>query len=168
MKKLMLLKTKKFHFIGIGGISMSALALMLKKSGFYVQGSNDVLNDEVKKMMNRKVRIFLGHSKNNVLGADGVVYSSAIHDDNPELVYARKNDLIIIKRAELLGLIAETYKMVIAVAGSHGKTTATAMIAEMFDRSGLKPTIHIGGKLNSLKSNYKIGNKRSSFNDKYR
>ncbi|MBR3885893.1 MAG: UDP-N-acetylmuramate--L-alanine ligase [Clostridia bacterium] len=160
MNELKLLKSKKFHFIGIGGISMSALALMLKKSGFYVQGSNDVLNDELKKLMKRKVRIFFGHSKSNVLGADVVVYSSAIHDDNPELMYARKNNLIIIKRAELLGIIAETYKTVIAVAGSHGKTTATAMIAEIFDRAGLKPTVHIGGKVNSFNSNYKIGNKK--------
>ena len=160
MNELKLLKSKKFHFIGIGGISMSALALMLKKNGFYVQGSDDNVNSEIKKLAKRKVRVFLGHNKNNILGADVVVYSSAIRSDNPELVYAKKNKLIILKRAELLGLLAETYKTVIAVAGSHGKTTATAMISEIFENAGLKPTVHIGGKLNSIKSNFKIGNKK--------
>jgi UDP-N-acetylmuramate--alanine ligase len=160
MNELKLLKGKKFHFIGIGGISMSALALMLKKNGYYVQGSDEVVNSEMKKLAKRKVRVFLGHTKNNVLGVDVVVYSSAIRADNPELVYAKNNKLIILKRAELLGLLAETYKTVIAVAGSHGKTTATAMISEMFEVAGLKPTVHIGGKLNSIKSNFKIGNKK--------
>ena len=136
MNELKLLKGKRFHCIGIGGISMSALALMLKKNGFYVQGSDDSVNSEIKKLAKRKVRVFLGHSKNNVLGADVVVYSSAIKSDNPELVYAKNNKLIILKRAELLGLLAETYKTVIAVAGSHGKTTATSMIAEMFEKDG--------------------------------
>ncbi len=160
MNELKLLKGKKFHFIGIGGVSMSSLALMLKKNGYYVQGSDDVQNAEVKNLAKRKVRVFLGHSQNNVLGVDVVVYSSAISDDNPELVYAKKHKLLILKRAELLGLIAETYKTVIAVAGSHGKTTTTAMISEMFLDAGLKPTIHIGGKLKSINSNYKIGNKK--------
>ncbi len=160
MNELKLLKGKKFHFIGIGGISMSALALMLKKNGYYVQGSDDSVNSEIKKLAKRKVRVFLGHNKNNVLGADVVVYSSAIHSDNPELVFAKNNKLIILKRAELLGLLAETYKTVIAVAGSHGKTTATAMVSEIFENAGLKPTVHIGGKLNSIKSNFKIGNKK--------
>lgn len=159
MNELKLLKSKKFHFIGIGGVSMSSLALMLKKNGFYVQGSDEVNNSEVKNLVRKKVRVFLGHSKNNVLGVDVVVFSSAIQEDNPELVYARKNNLIIFKRAELLGMIAETYKTVIAIAGSHGKTTTTAMIGEMFLNAGLKPTLHIGGKLKSIKSNYKIGNR---------
>lgn len=159
MNELKLLKGKKFHFIGIGGVSMSSLALMLKRRGFYVQGSDDVQNAEVKKLAKRKVRVFLGHTQDNVLGVDVVVYSSAIHDDNPELVYAKKHKLLILKRAELLGLVAEDYKTVIAVSGSHGKTTTTAMISEMFLNAGLKPTVHIGGRLKSINSNYKIGNK---------
>lgn len=159
MNELKLLKGKKFHFIGIGGVSMSSLALMLKKNGYYVQGSDDVQNSEVKKLARRKVRVFLGHSQTNVLGVDVVVYSSAIQEDNPELVYAKKHKLLILKRAELLGLVAESYKTVIAVSGSHGKTTTTAMIGEMFLNAGLKPTLHIGGKLKSINSNYLVGNK---------
>lgn len=153
-------KGKKFHFIGIGGISMSALACILKHNNFFVQGSNEVINDEVKKLAKKKIRIFLGHSKNNVLGADVVVYSSAIHEDNPELKFARQKQLLVLKRAELLGLIVEEYKTVIAIAGSHGKTTATAMISEIFTEAGLKPTFHIGGVSKLINSNYKIGNKK--------
>lgn len=160
MNKLKMFKAKKFHFIGIGGVSMSSLALVLKHDGFYVQGSNEVINDELKLLAKKKIRIFIGHSKNNVLGADVVVYSSAIHEDNPELKYAREHNLIVLKRAELLGMIAENYKTVIAIAGSHGKTTATAMISEIFLNAGLKPTIHAGGKLKAINSNYLIGNKK--------
>lgn len=160
MNKLKVFKGKKFHFIGIGGVSMSALAQLLKRDGFFVQGSDEVISDELKKLAKKKIRVFVGHSKDNVLGVDVVVYSSAIHEDNPELEFARKNNLIILKRAELLGLISGGYKNVIAIAGSHGKTTTTAMISETFINADLKPTIHIGGKLKSIKSNYKIGNKK--------
>ncbi len=160
MNRLKMFKGKKFHFIGIGGISMSGLAQMLKREGFYVQGSDEVINAEVKKLIKKKVRVFVGHSKNNVLGMDVIVYNSAIPEDNPELIAARKKNLIILKRAELLGLIAERYKTVVAVSGSHGKTTATAMISDMFLDAGLKPTIHLGGRLKSIKSNYQIGNKK--------
>ncbi len=160
MDKLKIFKGKKFHFIGIGGISMSALARFLKRDGFYVQGSDETINAEVKKLIKSKIKVFLGHSKNNVLNADVVVYSSAIHEDNPELKFARDNHLIVLKRAELLGMIASGYKTVIAVAGSHGKTTTTAMISEMFISAGLKPTVHIGGELKSINSNYKVGNKK--------
>ena len=155
-----ILKNQTVHFIGIGGISMSALALMLKSFEVIVQGSDDQENEETLKLQKRGVKVFLGHSKKNLKGVQFVVYSSAINDKNEELVYAKKKGLTLIKRAELLGLVAEGFKTVISVSGSHGKTTATAMIAEMFLRSGLKPTVHIGGKLNSIKSNYKIGNKK--------
>lgn len=160
MNKLKMFKGKKFHFIGIGGVSMSSLACFLKRDGFYVQGSNEVINDEMKILAKKKIRLFLGHSKNNVLGTDIVVYSSAIHEDNPELVFARNNNLIVLKRAELLGMIAESYKTVIAIAGSHGKTTTSAMISDIFINAGLKPTIHVGGRLKSIHSNFLVGNKK--------
>ena len=154
------LKQKKFHFIGIGGISMSALAQILKKNGYLVQGSDLVENDEVKILKKKGIMVFNSHSKNNIAGAEVVVYSSAIHDDNEELLYARMNNLIILKRAELLGLIADEFKSIIAVAGSHGKTTTTAMIAEIFIKANLKPTIHLGGRSNLINSNYKLGSKK--------
>lgn len=154
------LKNKRVHFIGIGGISMSALAQILKSNKIYVQGSDLSENDEVKILKKKKIVVFNEHKKENLQNVDVVVYSSAIHDDNEELKFAKNNNIIILKRAELLGIIANDYKYVISIAGSHGKTTATAMISEMFEKANLKPTIHIGGKDNYLKSNYKIGNKK--------
>ena len=154
------LKNKLVHFIGIGGISMSALAFMLKANGIVVQGSDDTENSEVVKLRKKGIKVFIGHKKSNLKKANIVVYSSAISDENEELEFAKKKKLIILKRAELLGMIADSYKFVVSIAGSHGKTTTTAMISEMFIKCGFKPTVHIGGVLNSIHSNYKIGNKK--------
>ncbi len=151
------LKNKKVHFIGIGGISMSSLALILKNQNIEVQGSDESLNSEVNKLVSNGVKVFEGHDKNNLKGVDIVVYSSAIGDDNEELIFARNNKLTILKRAELLAMIAKSYKTVISVAGSHGKTTASAMISEMLLKNNLNPTFHIGGVLNSVHSNHNIG-----------
>ncbi len=154
------LKDKKVHFIGIGGISMSSLALMLKSHKIEVQGSDETENDEVKKLIKKGVSVFIGHSKNNLEGIDVVVYSSAIGDDNVELSEAKNRGLLLIKRAELLGVIASGYKTVVSVAGSHGKTTACAMISEMIMNAKMKPTIHVGGVLTKIGSNHKIGSKK--------
>lgn len=153
-------KNKKFHFIGIGGISMSALAFMLKKEKIYVQGSDESENNEVKKLNKSGIVVYKKHKKENLKNIDVVVYSSAILESNEELKFAREKNLIILKRAELLAIVATGYKTIISVAGSHGKTTATAMISEIFINAGLKPTIHLGGVLEKIKSNYKIGNKK--------
>ena len=154
------MKGEIFHFIGIGGVSMSALSQMLLEHGFKVQGTDLSENDETYKLTRKGVKIFHEHSVKNLEGAGVVVYSSAIHEDNEELKAAREQGLTLVKRAELLGAIADTFKTVIAVSGSHGKTTATGMIAEMFDLSGHKPTYHIGGTLNREQSNYKIGDRQ--------
>lgn len=154
------LKNKRVHFIGIGGISMSALAQMLLKFGAIIQGSNECENAETKKLQKKGVLVLLEHKISNLKNVDVVVFSSAIKDDNVELKYAKEKNLLILKRAELLGAIADTYKYVISVAGSHGKTTTTAMIIEMFKVAKLKPTYHLGGVLGSSKSNFEIGNKR--------
>ncbi|MBQ8425826.1 MAG: UDP-N-acetylmuramate--L-alanine ligase [Clostridia bacterium] len=139
---------------------MSALSQMLKSRGFYVQGSDLSINDEVKKLTKKGIKVFSKHSADNLKNIDIIVYSSSIHSDNKELIFAKNNNLVILKRAELLGIIASEYKNLIAIAGSHGKTTASAMISEMFIKAGLKPTIHIGGRDRLIKSNYKVGNKK--------
>lgn len=157
--KLKDLKDKKFHFIGIGGISMSALALILKSNKIYVQGSDLAVNAETKKLEKKGVKVFHEHDAKNLKDVDIVVYTSAIREDNPEYKFALKSEKMILKRAELLGMIAELYKFTIAVAGSHGKTTTTAMLAEIFMQAGLKPTFHIGGVLNSIHSNYCLSNR---------
>lgn len=153
------LKNKVVHFIGIGGISMSALAQILFANGIKVQGSDLAENAETQILQKKGIKVYKGHFKSNVESADVVVYSSAIHEDNEEFSYAKQNNLLILKRAELLGMIANCYKFVVAIAGSHGKTTTTAMISEIFLKANLKPTFHIGGVLNSIHSNFKIGNK---------
>ncbi|MBQ8451992.1 MAG: UDP-N-acetylmuramate--L-alanine ligase [Clostridia bacterium] len=161
MEKLLLknFKNKVVHFIGIGGISMSALAQILKKSGAIVQGSDASQNDEVKKLIKKKISVMIGHKKENIFGADFVVYSSAIKEDNEELQYAISSKIKIIKRAELLGIVAKDFKNVIAISGSHGKTTATAMLIETMIEAGLKPSYHVGGELCRTNSNFGIGRK---------
>ena len=157
---LKFLKDKKVHFVGIGGISMSALALILKANKICVQGSDESLNAEVKKLKKKGVVVFKKHDELNLKNVDVVVYSSAILEDNVELVFARKNNLILIKRAELLAMVAESYKTVVSVSGSHGKTTASAMISEMLLKCKMNPTFHIGGVLNSIHSNFHLGSKK--------
>lgn len=154
------LKNKRFHFIGIGGISMSGLAQMLAKEGVFVQGSDIAENAETIKLKAKGITVFSGHSAENLKDIDVVVYTSAIHEDNVEMVEAKKRGYKLVKRAELLGAISERYKTVIAVSGSHGKTTTTALLAEIFIQANKKPTIHAGGELKLINSNYLIGNKK--------
>ena len=139
---------------------MSALAQILLKHKIYIQGSDECEGEEILKLKKKGVLVFNKHNEGNLKDVDVVVYSSAILDDNCELVYAKKQGIKIMKRAELLALIASDYKTIISIAGSHGKTTTAALISEIFIDAGLKPTVHIGGVLNKINSNYKIGNKK--------
>jgi len=159
MKKISIndLKNKTVHFIGIGGISMSALAQMLFAKNIKVQGSDESNNKEIEKLKKLGIKIFNKHQKDNVFDVDIIVYSSAINESNPEFIYAKEQRLLILKRAELLAIIASNYKTIISVAGSHGKTTTTALISEIFLNANLNPTLHLGGVLNKVKSNYRIG-----------
>lgn len=153
-------KSKRFYFIGIGGISMSALAFFSHQKGFVVSGSDLSKNDEVVKLQKAGIKVFNYHRKENIKGFDVVVFSSAIGEENVELVEAKKQNLIIMKRAELLGIIAECYETVIAVAGSHGKTTASGMLVETLKCAKLNPSYHIGGVLQDDKSNYSIASNK--------
>ena len=139
----------RFHFIGIGGISMSALALYLAKKGYYVQGSDSQQSKTIKNLKKAGIKVFLGHRKENVLEANVVVYNYAIKDDNEELKFARKNGLKIVPRGELLGEIAKKYKCVVAIAGSHGKTSTTLMMYNCLRAFSKNPTLHIGGILSN-------------------
>lgn len=157
MENISLLKGKCVHFVGIGGICMSALAQMLLDFGCKVQGSDIAENSETEILKQKNIKVFLGHKKENLEGAEVLVYSSAIKPENVELVRAKEKGILILKRAELLGLIAKEYKTVIAVAGSHGKTTTTAMISEIFLQANKDPTIVAGGTLKKINSNYRLG-----------
>ncbi len=140
---------KKIHFVGIGGIGMSGLAEIVLSQGFEVSGSDLNESEITKRLESLGVKVTLGHSADNVQDADVLVYSSAVTEDNPELVEAYEKKIPVIKRAELL---AETMRMKygIGIAGTHGKTTTTSMVGLVLTEGEVDPTIIVGGKLSGL------------------
>ena len=157
--KLNLLSAKKIHFIGVGGVSMSGLARYLLSCGKVVSGSDNRMSETVKKLKDLGVLVHIGHSASFVKDVDLVVVTSAISDDNEELLAAQNRKIKVIKRSELLGEIIKGYKKSIAVSGCHGKTTATAMIAHVLDRAGKDPTVFVGGE------DFRFGNFRKGKDD---
>ncbi|NEV49303.1 UDP-N-acetylmuramate--L-alanine ligase [Wolbachia pipientis] len=151
-------KTQKriIHIIGIGGIGMSAIAEILHNSNCKVQGSDAQSNNNVDRLQRLGIKVFIGHNANNISQAQIVVHSSAIESDNVELVTARNNNKTILHRSDILTEIIKD-KYVIAVSGSSGKTTTTAMIASIFDHSNIDATVIVGGILNSYQSNSRLG-----------
>lgn len=148
----------KIHFVGIGGIGMSAIAEVLFHQGFQISGSDRELNEVTERLSNLGMEIFEGHSAENINNVDVLVYSSAVSLDNPEILEAVKRNIPIVKRSEML---AETMRMKygIGIAGTHGKTTTTSMIGLVLVEAGLDPTMIVGGKLNELAgSNARLGN----------
>jgi UDP-N-acetylmuramate--alanine ligase len=139
-------KTKRIHFVGIGGIGMSGIAELLLNLGYEVSGSDIKVSSVTSRLSNLGGRIFSDHRKNNVEGADVVVYSSAVPEDNPEIHEAREKYIPVIPRAEMLAELMRL-KFGIAVAGAHGKTTTTSMVASILMCGNLDPTVVIGGRL---------------------
>ncbi|MGN1208493.1 MAG: UDP-N-acetylmuramate--L-alanine ligase [Christensenellales bacterium] len=154
-----LLCYKKIYFIGIGGISLSAVAHIVKNLGFEVCGSDEKLSEITTKLEKSGIKVFEGHKEKNIKNfkPDLVVFSGAIHEDNKELKFAKKNGTVCLERAKFLGELLRTYQNVISVAGTHGKTTTTSMISEIFLKAGLNPTVHIGGESVNLDSNFFVG-----------
>ena len=149
-------KTEIIHFVGIGGIGMSGLSLIMKGKGFKVQGSDIISNKNIDRLKSNKIKIFIGHKKNNIKKATILVISSAIKENNPELVEAKRKKLPIYKRGEMLANIVSLTKNIVVV-GSHGKTTTTSLISSIFQKTKLDPTIINGGVINSLKNSAKLG-----------
>ncbi|WP_353273694.1 UDP-N-acetylmuramate--L-alanine ligase [Wolbachia endosymbiont (group A) of Ennomos erosarius] len=151
-------KTQKgiIHIIGIGGIGMSAIAEILHNSNYKVQGSDAQSNDNVDRLQKLGIEVYIGHNANNISQAQIVVHSSAIESDNVELIAAKNNNKIVLHRSDILAELLRD-KYVIAVSGSSGKTTTTAMIASIFDHSNIDATVIVGGILNSYQSNSKLG-----------
>lgn len=137
---------KKIHFIGIGGVGMVGIAEMLINQGFNVSGSDLVKNKNTTRLDNLGAKIFIGHNEKNIRDADVVVYSSAVNESNPEMKAAKSLNITLIPRAEMLSSLMRGFQS-IAVAGSHGKTTTTSLIADIFIRANLDPTFIIGGKI---------------------
>ena len=149
--KIELAKTEIIHFVGIGGIGMSGLALIMKRMGFNVQGSDVQTNKNVERLKRNKIKINIKHSKKNISSATIVVVSSAIKKNNPELIEAQKIMLPIYKRGQMLANIVSLTKNIV-VTGSHGKTTTTSLLAAIFSKTKLDPTIINGGVLNAIKN----------------
>ncbi len=152
-------KEKQVFFVGIGGISMSALAHILKNDGYRVAGSDFKESETTRMLMEMGISVTIGHKEENVNGAGLVVYTAAVKKDNPELVAAEKLGIPAIERATLLGAMMKNYKYPVAVSGTHGKTTATSMLAHVLVGADLDPTILVGGVLPLIGGNLRDGGK---------
>ena len=152
----MLGRTRRIHFVGIGGIGMSGIAELLANQGYAVSGSDAKASDVTRRLETLGVRVVTGHAAEHVGDADVVVVSSAVRPTNPEVVAARSRGIPVIPRAEMLAELMRL-KQGIAVAGAHGKTTTTSMVALLLDRAGLDPTAVIGGRLSAFGSNARLG-----------
>jgi UDP-N-acetylmuramate--alanine ligase len=149
-------RVRHAHFVGIGGIGMSGLAEILRTMEFDVSGSDLKPNEITRRLESMGVRVDVGHRAENVEGSDVVVYSSAIDPKNPEIARARELDIPIIPRAEMLAELMRV-KYCVLIAGSHGKTTTTSLVATVLRHAGLDPTVVVGGKVNALGSNARLG-----------
>lgn len=149
-------KINAIHFVGIGGSGMSGIAEIVISSGYKVTGSDLAENATTKRLAKLGAKVFKGHNPENIVGAEVVVTSTAIHSDNPEVIAARYRNIPIIPRAEMLAELMRM-KYGIAVAGAHGKTSTTSMLAHILVDAGLDPTVVIGGRLNKFDSNAKLG-----------
>ena len=156
MQKINLGQKDIIHFVGIGGIGMSGLAQIMKNMGFKVQGSDQNKNKNTTSCSKSGIKVFIGHSSNNIKKASILVKSTAIKEKNTELKYARKNRLPIYSRAEILADVVSLKKNII-ITGSHGKTTTTSLVAKILSDQKLDPTIINGGVINSLNSNARLG-----------
>ena len=151
-----LAKSEIIHFVGIGGIGMSGLALIMKGLGFKIQGSDKSFNKNVERLKKNNIKFFLGHAKANINKATILVISSAIKNNNLEIKEAKKRNLPVYKRGDMLAHITSLKKNIV-ISGSHGKTTTTSLIASIFSKAKLDPTIINGGVINSLENSAKLG-----------
>ncbi|MFQ5599860.1 MAG: UDP-N-acetylmuramate--L-alanine ligase, partial [Candidatus Krumholzibacteriia bacterium] len=149
-------RVRRVHFIGVGGIGMSGIAEVLLNLDFQVTGSDLKESAVTRRLQTLGARIAFGHRHENLGGAQVVVYSSAVRHDNPEVVAARARKIPVIRRAEMLGELMRL-KFAIAVAGAHGKTTTTSLVATLLAQAGLDPTIVVGGRLLAMGTTAKLG-----------
>ncbi len=149
---------KHIHMIGIGGVSMSGIAEILKNWGFIVTGSDSTASENTDKLLQSHIPVTIGHNLTDLEAADLVVYSAAIQKDDIELVRAKQLNIPIIERGTFLGKLTKAYRNTICVSGTHGKTTTTSMISMCFLEACKDPSIQVGAYLNSIDGNYRVGN----------
>ena len=152
-------RIRRIHFIGIGGAGMSGIAEVLLNQGYEISGSDIKASSVTERLVKKGARVFIGHGAQNVRGADVVVNSSAVNSHNPEIIGAREQRIPIVRRAEMLGELMR-YRHGIAVAGTHGKTTTTSLLASILAAAGKDPTFIIGGLVNSTGTNAQLGASR--------
>lgn len=148
---------RRIHFVGIGGSGMSPLAEILHTRGYLLSGSDNNESDNVARMRSLGITVHMGHKAENIGDAELVVYTAAVNVNNPELAAARERGIPLLERAKLLGLITRRYPSTVAVAGTHGKTTTTSMIAQILLQAGLDPSLFIGGRLPLIGANGRAG-----------
>ncbi len=166
MQNISLEKLKKVHFIGIGGISMSALAEILITKGIFVSGSDAKESELTVRLVSLGAKIIYGQSAENITSdIDLIVYTAAIHSDNPELLAAQSLNIPTMVRADFLGLIMKEYKNAINIAGTHGKTTTTSMVSHILIEGNCDPTILVGGIIPSIGGNLRIGHSENFVNE---
>ena len=151
-------KYKNIHMIGIGGVSMSGIAEILHNWNFNITGSDASNSEAVQILINKGIKVTIGHNLEDVKNADVVVYSAAIKNDDPEMVEAKNLNIPTIERADFLGEITKAFKDTICVSGTHGKTTTTSMISLCFIKALTDPSIQVGAFLKQLDGNYRVGN----------
>ncbi len=151
-------KYKKIHMLGIGGVSMSGIAAILKNWGFLVTGSDWTKSEITNKLVELGIKVTIGHNIPDVENSDIVVYSAAIKDDDPEMIRAKELNIPTVERADFLGELTRSYRDTICISGTHGKTTTTSMISLCFLEALKDPSIQVGAFLNPIDGNYKVGN----------
>ncbi|MBA3032778.1 MAG: UDP-N-acetylmuramate--L-alanine ligase [Gammaproteobacteria bacterium] len=149
-------KVKRIHFVGVGGAGMSGIAEVLANQGYTVSGSDLATSATTRRLIEKGVRVTIGHAAGNVQNADAVVVSTAVKEDNPEVVAARERHVPVVPRAQMLAELMRI-KQGIAIAGTHGKTTTTSLVASCLAEGGFDPTFVIGGRLNSAGANARLG-----------
>ena len=152
-------RVKKIHFVGIGGTGMCGIAEVLANQGYDISGSDIKHSSVTRRLADKGIQIQIGHHQNNIDGASVVVQSSAINEDNPEIIAAVKQRVPVVQRAEMLAELMR-YRHGIAIAGTHGKTTTTSLISSVLAAAGMDPTFVIGGLLNSAGTNAQLGESR--------
>ena len=149
---------KNIHCIGIGGIGLSAIAEILAARGYRVSGSDMKQSEITDSLTEKGIEVHIGHRAENVENADLIIYSAAIAEENPEIIRAREKGIPLAGRAEVLGLLMDEFRNSIAISGTHGKTTTTSMVSLILENAGLEPTILVGGNLEEIGGNVKVGN----------
>ncbi len=156
--KKYLLPGKRVHLVGIGGVSMRPLGLVLKGMGMVVTGSDMNASVSTDELIKKGISVSIGHQADNIVGADCIIRTAAAHNDNPEIAAARSLGIPVFERAQAWGVIMQSYKNAVCIAGTHGKTTTTSMATHIFMEAGTDPTIMIGGYLPLLQAGHRVGN----------